>query len=507
MENVFNRKRFFNKKLVISCLPYLFVFVVVLPKLLGYGMFVDGVLYATIARNLSEGLGQFWQPYYTKTMYPSFFEHPPLAIYIQSILFNLFGDTRWIERTYTLFTGMLQVLLISQVWKAVTNDEDLIWSAPFLFVITPIVFWTLANNELENTLVVFMLLSTIFVVHGCKSNKTLATVFCGFIAALFIFLGFLSKGVFAFYPLIFPFFCYYFLIGSFKKNSIICQVSLIISLALMLIFLFSITDARHFFGIYFMTQVFKSLSGQREIDYPHFLIFRALLEHIILPMGICFALILINRSIKFLNYNRNTLLFLLMALSATLPLAISAKNHGWYLMISMPFYALALASLCSYYILKFQEFCIYNKFGKIFLNSILFSMILLSIILCIRNFNRTVKNSQYHNDFTMQGIMPLTNITASFCPLWFRDKAETWMMIANLARDYKISLSMNVNHRYRVYLVNNENACAIPPSCKLFFPMEPKIFAMYDCIADPKTNLDPNQREALLDEEAQKSEN
>ncbi|KAB8033328.1 ArnT family glycosyltransferase [Fluviispira multicolorata] len=482
----------FRQKIILQSLPYLLIFVIVFPKLLGHGMFVDGVLYATVARNMSQGIGHFWQPHYTETMYTSFLEHPPLAIYLQSIIFDIFGDYRWIERVYTFIIGLSQLFLISLVWKNISQDKSLSWCAPFLFVITPVVFWVIANNELENTLVIFMLLSTLFIVYGCKTIKTWKAVFYGFIAALFIFLGFLSKGVFAFYPMFFPFFCYFFLKDSNKSKTIICQISIIFYLVFMMILLLLNADARRFFEVYFENQVFRSIAGKREIDNPHFQILWVLIEQIVLPMAICIILVLYNRNFKLLNFNKNTALFFLMALSASLPLVISSKNHGWYLMISMPFYAMTLASLFSNYLNKLQDWFLYKSYGFILLKIIFIFLIFLTIILSVRNFDKILKNAQYHTDFTAQGVMPITNMQINFCP-WFRDNTESWMMIANFARDYKLSLSPGQNNRYRVYLLNQEKICPIPKACKRYFPYKPEKYALFDCKNDFNVNFHHNK--------------
>ena len=42
----------------------------IVPRLVQRGMFVDGVTYSSMARNLAEGRGHFWAPYYTATIYP-----------------------------------------------------------------------------------------------------------------------------------------------------------------------------------------------------------------------------------------------------------------------------------------------------------------------------------------------------------------------------------------------------------------------------------------------------
>ena len=58
------------------------------PRLAQRGMFVDGVTYAAIARNLAEGRGTFWSPHYTATLYSIFHEHPPLGLWLESLWFR-----------------------------------------------------------------------------------------------------------------------------------------------------------------------------------------------------------------------------------------------------------------------------------------------------------------------------------------------------------------------------------------------------------------------------------
>ena len=71
-----------------------------LPRLAQRGMFVDGVTYASIARNLAEGRGTFWTPFYTDTLYPQFHQHPALGLWLQSLWFRALGDHLIVERAY-----------------------------------------------------------------------------------------------------------------------------------------------------------------------------------------------------------------------------------------------------------------------------------------------------------------------------------------------------------------------------------------------------------------------
>ena len=75
----------------------------VLPRLAHRGMFLDGITYASIARNLAEGRGRFWEPFYTATIYPAFHEHPPLAFWLQSLWFRALGDHLFVERAYSAY--------------------------------------------------------------------------------------------------------------------------------------------------------------------------------------------------------------------------------------------------------------------------------------------------------------------------------------------------------------------------------------------------------------------
>src|SRR5688572_2071285 len=91
-----------------SVFTLVIMLVLVLPVLLQDGMFMDGVQYACVSRNLANGDGTFWFPWlhdsWVKADSPYFMEHPPLVYGIQSIFFRVLGDTMYTERIYSLFT-------------------------------------------------------------------------------------------------------------------------------------------------------------------------------------------------------------------------------------------------------------------------------------------------------------------------------------------------------------------------------------------------------------------
>ena len=67
--------------------------VLTIPRMAQTGMFLDGVTYAAIARNLSEEIGTFWFPSYTSILLPMFHDHPPLALACRGLLSRSSGTT------------------------------------------------------------------------------------------------------------------------------------------------------------------------------------------------------------------------------------------------------------------------------------------------------------------------------------------------------------------------------------------------------------------------------
>ena len=128
------------------------------PRLVQHGMFVDGLTYVSIARNMAEGLGNFWQPFYSEALYEQFYEHPPLALWLESLLFRLFGDHFWVERLYCTLAIAGTILLIRQLWRQLFSTEVAFirwWPfAALLWVLNEDVYLSYPGNMLE------------FILHG-----------------------------------------------------------------------------------------------------------------------------------------------------------------------------------------------------------------------------------------------------------------------------------------------------------------------------------------------------
>lgn len=135
------------------------------------GMFLDGVYYATIAKNLSNGLGSFW---FLPSIASSdvFHGHPPLAMGLQSIFFSIFGDSIYIERAYSLFTFLITGFFIHLIWKEVMGGKysSYSWVVLFFLAIIPLNGWACSNNLLENTMNIFVAFSVFFLIKNIRTN-------------------------------------------------------------------------------------------------------------------------------------------------------------------------------------------------------------------------------------------------------------------------------------------------------------------------------------------------
>lgn len=181
----------------------------ILPGLLAQGMFMDGMLYSCVARNMSEGIGTFWEPIFStswiKNGNPAFHEHPPLVFGLQGIYFLIFGDHSYVERLYALSTAVGTAWLIICIWRLVLVHYKkyihLGWLPILCWIIIPVGFWSYQNNLQENTLGLFTTLAVyctlLSFIRGSRPSLALA--------GLSIFAATLSKGLPGLFPLVAPF--------------------------------------------------------------------------------------------------------------------------------------------------------------------------------------------------------------------------------------------------------------------------------------------------------------
>ena len=412
------------------------------------GMFFDGLTYASIARNLAIGVGTPWSPHYTATLYPQFFEHPPLMFWVQSLFFRLLGNSVFIEKAFSFLIFSLNIffiyLLISEM-RIAKNKKDIKfifkWSAAGFLLSKP-VLWGASYNLLDSLLCVFTLAATTAFTRGFhKKNRHFY-----FLGLTLIWFGFLTKGPVAFFPLVVV--PIWILVSSKDlglvlkiKRASVNLVVLLAGLSLLLGILFVLPNAEKNITQYIQTHLLAAVKGNFNVlegVNPLSWMFKELLValgHLIILFLIA-SLIYIPRRVKSF-YKKDFIFLLALGLCASVPMVVSSKLRSFYLIPSIPFFSVAGA--------LFIRSLFENKFR------VFFKPFKLKEIVCVILISATAINfihSKTHRDSELVKLMkapsliPFRGKTITTCKSLLKD----YKLIAYLQRYHRISLKKSEDH-------------------------------------------------------------
>jgi len=398
-----------SAKSIVVLLPLALFSVFILPRLFALGMFLDGMTYGAISRNLAEGLGSFWNLHYSFGAYPIFREHPPLAFFLQAQFVRVFGDYPYIDALWSALLGVIILFLTGTVAREFaqnrgdTNRQLNAFLAPTFLLLSSTFVWTVQNNLLELSLSIFTLASAYCVLRASSRNSVLKCIFFSVMAGICIGLAFLCKGPVGLFPLAMPFILRFSTPGYRTSRALTVTFVMLVSLFILSIFIWLSAPAKEFFSAYFKNQVVRSLAGEREVAGSKISLLEPLFGSFAVPLAILLLISLnqASRGLVFdsLQKNRQRLTASgLIAFSASLPLFLSPKQMAWYIVPSLPFYAIF-----------FSELVLENWFS--FLNSssarlTLFkyiqagfvSLILLGLFLMVRNAGKPRRDGEFFRD-------------------------------------------------------------------------------------------------------------
>ena len=272
----------------------------IVPILIQDGMFMDGLLYTCVSKNLANNIGTFWNPIFSaswiKAGVTSFHEHPPLVFGIQAIFFKIFGNSIYVERFYSFLTACVTAYLISLTWKLVTKNnhelKKLSWLPILLWIIIPVCFWSYQNNVQENTMGIFTLLSVYFSLKGLYSNRNIYINLI--LSGTFVFLASFSKGI----PGLFPIAVVglYWLIKrniSFYK---MCLYTLILILIPVIIYSLLLTnnDAYESLSFYVTERLLNRIESTPTVDNRFYIVYRLFME-LLIVLAITFIMLIVYK--------------------------------------------------------------------------------------------------------------------------------------------------------------------------------------------------------------------
>lgn len=437
--------------------------VLTLPNLIQDGMFMDGLLYACVAKNLADGIGSFWFPHFSETMHAVFDQQPPLGFGIQAVFFKLLGSSIYVERFYSFLTLCLGAWLISNLWKDLFKDQQEIknnsWLPVLCWIIIPVCFWSYSNNMLECTMVLFDLLAITFILKFFEKKYIPYLILAGACT----FLASLTKGFQGLFPLAAIFF--YWL--SYRNISFLnmLRYSLLVFAipAATYLLLFQNDSAGESLTAYLHNRVQNSISSISTVENRFYLTGR-LVQELLVPIGLAVLLValLFRKKIPIEKEKniRHVLFFLLIGVSASFPLMVTLEQRGFYLVTSFPFFAIAIATLASPYVagatMKLDPGK--NKF-KIF--SVLSSLALAGAIIFsllqagkIKRDKETLHDVYLVGEKLSKGALLGSNITT-----WQNYSLQTYLM-----RHYLVSLSSDIPKNSDYIILDASDS--LPPHVK-----------------------------------------
>ena len=322
------------------------------------GQFMDGATYASISRNLSQGIGSFWELFYTPYLYPNFIEHPPFFFWIQSLFFKVIGDKWYTEDIMGVLLWAITALGIEKIgkWSNLSN-RGIQWALIF-WAIIPIVCWSYGNNLLETLVSPLTVWSVAFASYGIqKKYQSLI-----FISGFFISLAFLTKGPVGLFPLSFPFFWHITSDSNRKFRLIIIhsfQILLGTLIAISILLAFESSNA--YLHAYWSKQVINSISKIATVDNRLYIV-GSYLTQLILPFLIALTIHIFNKGSRWKGKNiSKSLTFGLFSLSAVIPMIISLKQSDFYSVPAFPFAAISMAFWIEKELINLHDFRTQSK--------------------------------------------------------------------------------------------------------------------------------------------------
>ena len=323
-------------------------------RLVSSEMFLDGVTYAAIARNLASGRGGFWAPEYIGGR-GAFHLHPALGLWLESLAFRVFGDHPSVERLWGIGCGAAVLWLVVRLYRqtkvAGAAEGPATWPA-LLLLAMPLASWCWVNNMLENLLTVFVLgaasLSLCAVTKEGWRLAVMATL-AGVVAAL----GLWTKGPPALFVLAVPFAAPVILGRSASRRSNAAGAFMVLGLgvATTAMLVQGGNQASSFIAEYFEHQFRPSMQGKLETA-ARWQLMLVLARELFLP---ALAVVVLRQSGKAGAADesssgapqawRRPAFFAVCGAAGWAPFLLFQKQMDWYLAPALPFFALALASL------------------------------------------------------------------------------------------------------------------------------------------------------------------
>lgn len=456
-----------------------------LPKMIQEGLFLDGMLYACVSKNLANGYGTFWFPKFSElgiAGLETFHEHPPLVFGIQALFFKVFGNSFYTEKIYSFFTACVTAWLIVSSWKLIQkgNPEYVRFSwLPVLFwIIMPIVFYSFQNNLMENTMGIFILMAFYFALKALKLEQQ---VWLNLIlSGISIFLASFSKGIPGLFPI--GIVGIWWLVKrtiSFKQMVIYTTVLILVPALIYLALIFFNENAFESLSNYTVKRLFHRVQNAHTVGSRFHVLEKLVVET--LPAIMLTIIFLVSGSFKMLRnkiqktYNFDILFVFLVGLSGTIPLMLTLVQKSFYFIHALPFFALTMAMLSAPVIAKW--------IGKVKIQSILFKVFYFStyvglivvLFYSYKQIGKTERDQEILHDVHLVGdVIPSGTLIGID-----NDMHNDWGLHTYMVRYYNISFDPN-NENQHSFILSKKPKPEFDSSEFMRVDLPLKVYSLYE---------------------------
>ncbi len=447
------------------------IMVLTLSVLIQDGMFMDAMLYTSVAHNLSHGIGTFWLPEFSRYNVgglPSFYEQPPLVFGIQALFFKLLGDSMYVERFYTFLTLLVAAILIVILWKSIFSDNKdyrkIAWLPLFLWIIVPVGFWSYQHNMHENTMTIFILLSILFAYKAFTRQKH--SFLFMILSGIMVFAATLSKGFPGFSPIVAPF-LYWLTTRKFSfKKALLYSVIITVTSLIIYGILFLFPESKKGLSMYLVERFWHRINQQPTVDNRFWILWRLFTE--LLPSILFVLLFMLIAKIKKIPFQipglfKEGLFFILLGLSGSAPLMLTLVQKGFYFVPSLPFFGIGLAILIVPVISTFtMDINIHSKKFKLFtVLSIILFISSIGYVMAQKN-NTSRDKILLHDVYLIGKEVPAHTLVSIPFEMW----EDEWSLQCYLMRYYYISLDPEYSEWQQYFIINNALSLDVPEGYK-----------------------------------------
>ncbi len=324
---------------------------IVVSQLIQDGVFMDGMLYISVSKNLADGLGTFWNPHFSQTSMASFHEQPPLYFGLLALFYKVFGTSMYVERLFCFVCYVITSVYIHKLWKKIfVNNRDIVihsWLPVLFWTTIPVCFWAYTNHVEETVMAVFTTASVYYIY--CALFLKEKTIYNLVLGGVFVFLSSLTKGVQGTFPIVAAG-LYWIVIRNLSFRKMIYYSLVLIGVPALIYGFLLITNPAVYesFKKYFEIRLVGTFNNKGATTDNHFdLLIRLFWE--LLPIVALSGLILLftrkkkTGDITSSMHCRTIVWLLLIGFSGSLPLMVTLEQRGFYLVTVLPFFAIAVA--------------------------------------------------------------------------------------------------------------------------------------------------------------------